>query len=62
MVSFWRISIKASPLPPLEAAGSTNENTHHISLYELSPTPLSEICVIYEKFKLDLSEILFLST
>jgi hypothetical protein len=26
--SFWGISIKPFPLPPLEAAGSTNENTH----------------------------------
>jgi hypothetical protein len=46
----------------LKAVGSTNENTHPISLCELSPTPLSKVCVIYEKFKLELSEILFVST
>jgi hypothetical protein len=53
---------KSFPLPPLEAAGFTNENTRPISLCELSPTPLSEVCVICEKFKLGLSEILFVST
>jgi hypothetical protein len=60
--SFWGLSIKAFPLPPLKAAGSTNENTHPTSLCELSPTPLNEVCVICEKFKLGLSEILFVST
>jgi hypothetical protein len=28
MASFWGTSIKAAPLPPLEAVSSTNENTH----------------------------------
>jgi hypothetical protein len=55
-------SIKAFPLPLLEDADSTNENTHPIRLCELSPTPLSEVWLIYEKFKLWLSEILFVST
>jgi hypothetical protein len=62
MATFWGASIKASLIPPLDAAGSTNENTHPISLFELSPTPLSEVCVIYKKSKLVLSEILFVST
>jgi hypothetical protein len=53
---------KTFPLPLLEAAGSTNENTHPNSLCELSPTPLSEACVIREESKLGLSEILFVST
>jgi hypothetical protein len=43
-------------------AGSTNKNTHPINLCELSPTPLSDVYVICEKFKLGLSEILFVST
>jgi hypothetical protein len=60
--SFWGASIKSSPLCPLEAAGSTNKNTHPISLCELSPTPLSKVWLIYEKSKLGLSEILFVST
>jgi hypothetical protein len=28
MARFWGISIKAFPLPPLEGASSTNENTY----------------------------------
>jgi hypothetical protein len=51
------VGIKASPLRPLEAAGSTNESTHPIIICELSPTPLSEVCVICEKSKLWLNEI-----
>jgi hypothetical protein len=55
-------SIKAFPLPLLEDADSTNKNTHPIKLCELSPTPLSEVWLIYEKSKLGLSEILFVGT
>jgi hypothetical protein len=65
LVSFQRLvfggKYKSFPHPPLEVAGSTNENTHPNSLCELSPTPLCEVCVIYEKSKLGLSEILFVS-
>jgi hypothetical protein len=36
MASVWGTSIKAFSLPPLEAAGSTNENTHP-KAFESSP-------------------------
>jgi hypothetical protein len=55
-------SIKAFPLPPLEAAGTTNEPNAFPCLSELLPTPLCEVCMICEKSKLGLSEILFVST
>jgi hypothetical protein len=55
-------SIKASPLPPLEFAGTTNGSNSFPSLCELSPTPLCEVYLICEKSKLGLSEILFVST
>jgi hypothetical protein len=58
----FRDRYKSFPLPPLEIAGSINENTYLISLCELSTTHLSEVCVIYEKSKLGLSEILLVST
>jgi hypothetical protein len=58
MASFLGASIKAFPLPSLEAAGSTNENTHLKPFCELSPTPLSEVWLICEKSKLGLSEII----
>jgi hypothetical protein len=63
MSNFLGASIKAlPPLALLEAAGSTNKNTHLISLCELSPTSPSEVCVNCEKSNLGLSEILIVST
>jgi hypothetical protein len=62
MASFLGGKYKSFPPPSYEAAGSTNKNTHPISLCELSPTPLSEVWLICEKYKLGLSEILFVST
>jgi hypothetical protein len=53
---------KSFPLPPLEAAGKTNEPYSFLSLCELSSTPLCLVYVICEKSKLGLSEILFVST
>jgi hypothetical protein len=41
---------------------TTNEPNSFPCLCELSPTPLCEVCVICEKSKLGLSEILFVST
>jgi hypothetical protein len=61
-LAFLGASIKASLLPPLEAASTTNESYSFPSLCELSPTYLCEVCVICEKSKLGLSEILFVST
>jgi hypothetical protein len=55
-------SIKACPLPPLEAAGTINEPNSFPCLCELLPTPLCEVRVICEKSKLGLSEILFVNT
>jgi hypothetical protein len=46
----------------LEEAGTTNEPISFRSLCELLPTPLCEVCVICEKSKLGLSEIIFMST
>jgi hypothetical protein len=37
-----------------------NQASHEVC--ELSPTPVSEVCVICQKSKLGLSEILFVST
>jgi hypothetical protein len=41
--SFWGTSIKASPLPPLVAAGANHKTYSFLSLCELSPTPLCEV-------------------
>jgi hypothetical protein len=57
----WGGKYKSYPLPPLEAASTTNELDSFPSLCELSPIPLCEVCVICEKSKLGLSEILFVS-
>jgi hypothetical protein len=43
-------------------ASATNELYSFLSICDLSPTPLYAVCVIYEKSKLGLSEILFAST
>jgi hypothetical protein len=51
MTSFYRISIKVFSLPPLEVVGAIHETHSFLSICELSPTPLYEVCVIYEKFK-----------
>jgi hypothetical protein len=62
MASFWRISIKAFPLPHLEAAGATHE-IHSSKAFVSSPQPLFyENLVIYEKTKWWVERILFVST
>jgi hypothetical protein len=40
----------------MEGAGVIHEKYLFLSLCELSPTPLCEVCVIYDKFKFGLSE------
>jgi hypothetical protein len=62
LVAIFLNKYKNFPLTPLEAADSTKENTHPKAFCELCSTPLSEVLLIYEKHKLGLSEILFVST
>jgi hypothetical protein len=62
--SFWGTSIKVFALPPL---GDKYKSFHQrkyssLSLWNLFPSSLSNIFVIYEKSKLRLSGILFVST
>jgi hypothetical protein len=56
MAIFLGKGIKAFPLPPLEGASAIHKTHLFLSLCELFPTPLCEVCVIYEKSKFGLKE------
>jgi hypothetical protein len=56
MGGFWGTSIKAFSIPPLEGASTIHETYSFLSLCELFPTPLCEVCVICEKSDFGLRE------